>query len=435
MHCRSCELVVEKNLKSIPGVLNASVDHKKGFANVQYDGPEPARPALESAIRESGYTLTDTPVARAAWISLDLDDWIDLGASFTVVALAFYALKTAGLFDISLSVGSAPGFASILLIGLVAGVSTCMAVIGGLVLSISARHSEMHPEATLVQKFRPHVFFNAGRLVSFALLGGAIGIMGSALQLSTITIGVITLLLGVVMLVLGLKLTELFPRFTASTFTLPAGIARWLGIHDDAEYTHAGAFITGALTFFLPCGFTQAMQLLAIASGSFVSGMLIMTVFALGTLPGLIGIGGITSLVKGQFAKYFYKGAAVIVIALAYLNITAGAALLGIQIPAFGRTEAVPVEIVDGVQIIRMEQTADGYKPDHIVIKKGIPVKWIVNSQYQYTCAAQFAVPSLSINSWLQSGDNEFTFTPEETGEIPFSCSMGMFRGTVTVIE
>lgn len=435
MHCRSCELVVEKNLKSIPGVLSASVDHKRGFASVKYEGAEPARGALESAVSKSGYTLTDTPAAKAPWVSWDYDNWVDLGASFTVVALAFFVLKWIGLFDISLSVGSAPGLASILLIGLVAGVSTCMAVIGGLVLSISARHAEVHPEASRMQKFRPHLFFNAGRLVSFALLGGTIGIVGSALHLSSVAIGVITLILGVVMLILGLKLTELFPRFTASTFTLPSGIARRLGIHENAEYSHTGAFITGALTFFLPCGFTQAMQLLAIASGSFVSGALIMTVFALGTLPGLIGIGGITSLVQGQFARYFYKGAAVIVIALAYINITAGAALLGIQTPSLSRAEAAPVEIVDGVQIIRMEQTADGYKPDHIVIKKGIPVKWIITSKYQYTCAAQFAAPSLGINSWLQSGDNEFEFTPDESGTIPFSCSMGMYRGTVTVVD
>ncbi|NCP77121.1 sulfite exporter TauE/SafE family protein [bacterium] len=42
---------------------------------------------------------------------------------------------------------------------------------------------------------------------------------------------------------------------------------------------------SGALTFFLPCGFTLAMQAYAITTGSFITGALTMMAFALGTAP------------------------------------------------------------------------------------------------------------------------------------------------------
>ncbi|MDR2416217.1 MAG: sulfite exporter TauE/SafE family protein [Candidatus Peribacteria bacterium] len=39
------------------------------------------------------------------------------------------------------------------------------------------------------------------------------------------------------------------------------------------------------MTFFVPCGFTFAMQLYAMQTGSFLSGGVVMLLFAVGTLP------------------------------------------------------------------------------------------------------------------------------------------------------
>jgi len=62
------------------------------------------------------------------------------------------------------------------------------------------------------------------------------------------------------------------------------------------------ASVVGALTFLLPCGFTQSMQLLALQSGSMWQGMLIMTAFALGTLPVLFGLGMGTKYIKDKIS-------------------------------------------------------------------------------------------------------------------------------------
>jgi len=71
------------------------------------------------------------------------------------------------------------------------------------------------------------------------------------------------------------------------------GLPKFLSkdIHNQERFTpKTSALITGALTFFLPCGFTFAMQVYAISTGNFIQGALVMGIFALGTLPGLLSI-------------------------------------------------------------------------------------------------------------------------------------------------
>lgn len=200
----------------------------------------------------------------------------------------------------------------------------------------------------------------------------------------------------------------------------------------------------GATTFFLPCGFTQAMQLFAMSTGSPLTGALTMGVFALGTAPGLLGVGGLTSVVKGGAARLFFKTAGVVVIMLALFNVSNGLNLLGVPqvLGAFttnassgNAVEDPNVKLVNGVQEVRMTQDSSGYSPNKFTIKKGIPVKWIVTSKDVYTCASSIVSQQLGIRKGLALGENIFEFTPTETGTVRFSCSMGMYTGSFNVVD
>jgi len=52
-----------------------------------------------------------------------------------------------------------------------------------------------------------------------------------------------------------------------------------------------------------------------------------------------------------------------------------------------------------------------------------------------YSCASSLVVPGYDINVQLKKGENIIEFTPRETGEIKFSCSMGMYRGKFIVVD
>jgi uncharacterized protein len=430
MHCVSCELLVGQELKKITGLSSVYVSQKRALAIVKY--PDTARINDEDiikAVQAAGYEVGNKQ--KLPWISRSPADYKDLARAGGIFFIIYLFIKWFNLFDLSFKVSNS-GVAVALLVGLVAGASTCMALIGGLVLGLSARHAEQHPEATPLQKFRPHIYFNTGRILGFAIFGGVIGLIGQAFKPSTNLLGFFTVIIGFIMIFFGLKLIEIFPALRDKNITLPSGIVRLFGLNKEVkEYNHKGATAIGALTFFLPCGFTQAMQLYAVSTGSFWQGMIIMGLFAIGTAPGLLGIGGLTSIFKGRKARLFFMTTGFVVILLGLVNIANGRQLFGKRADS-GAIVAIADQTA---QEARMTQLRNGYSPNIFTVKKGRPVKWIIKSTTTLSCAAYLVVPKYGISQSLRSGENTITFTPTETGEIPFSCSMGMYRGKFIVVD
>lgn len=435
MHCRSCEILIEDNIRSrVDGVKKVDVNYHKGLVKIYHDLQTLSDSQVRKAIENAGYSLGIG--FKEPFLSKDSMVYIELFFAGGILLLIYFLMKIFGVFNLSYGFSDSPGLVVVVLIGLTAGISTCMALVGGIVLGISVRHATLHPEATPAQKFRPHLFFNAGRLVSYALLGGVIGLVGSAFRFSSPVLGTLIVLVGMVMLFLGLKLIEIFPRL--KSFALPKGISRLFGVgRETKEYSHRDSFFSGAATFFLPCGFTQAMQLYAVSTGSFSRGALIMGLFALGTMPGLLGIGGITSSIKGWFKGYFFKFAGLIVIVLGILNISYGYNLTGIvlNLPSTPKQQEVSGTFEDGKQVVKITQYGNGYSPNRVTVKVGIPVKLLVNATNLYSCSASFVVPKYNIFTSLQDGINIIEFTPTSTGPVKFSCSMGMYTGVINVIN
>ncbi|MHB8903999.1 MAG: urease accessory protein UreH domain-containing protein [Patescibacteria group bacterium] len=444
MHCRSCEILIEDKLKEVSRVKSAELNYKTGEATIYYHGEEaPQKHLLNEAITDAGYEIGRSE--ELPFFSRNGQEYYNLGIAFLVLMILYFGLNLFGLTSINLSPDlNSPSFGIIILIGLVAGFSTCMAMVGGLSLGLSTKFAENHPSATPAEKFRPHIFFVLGRVLGYALLGGILGMLGTVLKFSPLVNGIITLAVGLVMLIMGLQLINIFPRLSKFKLTLPKNIARIFGIsRKNKEYSHKNSMMLGALTFFLPCGFTQAMQLYAISTGSFSSGAFIMGMFALGTAPGLLSIGGVTSLVRGSFKEGFFKVAGLAVIFFALFNLNNGYTLASINIGNLSSqsssseaTNSDPnVTLENGVQVVRMTEGNSGYSPNKFSIKKGVPVKWIIDAKAPYSCASSIIVPSLNISKTLKAGENIIEFTPDKVGRIPFSCSMGMYTGVFNVYD
>lgn len=441
MHCRSCELLLEEKFSQIEQVEKSDVNYRRGLAEIYYTKQKPASKDLAEAVIAAGYEVGETE--KAGFFSRNLRDYQELLWAIATVFVAFGALKFFGITDlVNFNFGMRQAsYGMVALIGLVAGFSSCMALIGGLVLGLSAKHVEKHPEATVSQKFRPHLFFNLGRIGGYALLGGLLGMLGSIFQLSTLLTSFLTLFAGAVMLFVGLQLIAIFPRLNSWKLALPKGLAKFFGRNrHQAEYNHKNSMLVGALTFFLPCGFTQAMQIYAVASGSFLSGAIIMGLFALGTAPGLLAIGGLTAVLKGLTARKFFKIAGVVVIMFAFFNLANSLTLAGINLGGKGKAvnpnyQDPNVRLVNGVQVVKMTENYAGYSPNEFTIKAGVPVEWIVDVKAPYSCAASLIVPKLNIRKNLTAGQNIIKFIANEAGKIPFSCGMGMYTGVFNVAD
>lgn len=244
----------------------------------------------------------------------------------TALICAFVFLQSLGL--VHLVGGGEIGYGAIFLIGIIASLSTCMAVVGGIVLTLSATFAREGGG------FVPQFYFHIGRLGGFFILGGMIGILGTAFTLNaSMTFG-LNLVIGLVMLILGGKLLGI-PFFTEMRISFPkvfrSHVERTLALN-----TSITPLLVGIATFFMPCGFTQSMQLYTLSTGSFMEGGLTMLVFALGTLPmlALMSVGSV-SLAESRYASLFYKTAGLIVLAFALLNIINSFVIIGLIKPVF----------------------------------------------------------------------------------------------------
>ncbi|WP_244906712.1 cupredoxin domain-containing protein [Neobacillus soli] len=98
------------------------------------------------------------------------------------------------------------------------------------------------------------------------------------------------------------------------------------------------------------------------------------------------------------------------------------------------RASASKATMKDGVQVVNMTANVTSYTPNTLYVKKGIPVKLVVNAEQLTGCNSTIVIPDMNIEQKLQAGKNIIEFTPVNE-EIPFSCWMGMKRGIIKAIN
>jgi sulfite exporter TauE/SafE len=287
---------------------------------------------------------------------------------------------------------------------------------------------------------RPQLVFNAGRVVGFAILGALLGGLGSTMSLPTRIMAVLVLAVAVVMFLLGVRLTGVSPRMAAWSPRLPGGLGRAIGLDSAPEgsYSHARTALVGAATFFLPCGFTQAVQIYALSTASPLVGGAVMAVFALGTTPGLLALAAVPELTSGRRQATVLRVVGVVVLAFAVLNATSGLQLLGLRTTsatAYGQTISDNVTVESGVQTVRMTQVADGYEPADTVLYAGMPTTWLIEGTSQLYCSAFMRVPALGLDVTIAPGANTVDLPALDAGVVPFTCVMGMYSGNLVAID
>ncbi len=443
MTCASCEVILERKLKKSNLVSKARVNRAKETLEV-YCKDSTELEDLQALLSGTEYFLIaedtiDNPV-RPAFIVKNKKKYAEIAAVLLFMAAAYFILTQFDLLPKGIGVTENMSYGFVFLIGLVAATSTCLAVAGGLLLAVANKYNEANPHLTAQQRFRPHISFNIGRLVSYAILGAAIGALGSVLTLSSTASGIITLAASALMIIMGLQLLQISPWLSKIQLKMPKSVAHKLFDSSQGENSGmVGAFLFGASTFFLPCGFTQALQLYVLGRGDPFTGMMVMFIFALGTLPSLIGVGALSSFSKGKTKQYFTTFSAVLVIVLGIFNISPGLVLVGasgdFSLP-FVQGQSLELgseEIFAGngelpeKQIVELEVRGLDYFPAEFTIQKGVPVEWQIDGSAAVGCAQIISIPALGITEQLPQDESlTITFTPEESGRLIFSCGMGM---------
>ena len=191
----------------------------------------------------------------------------------------------------------------------------------------------------------------------------------------------------------------------------------------------------------IACGPLQAIYVMAAGTGSAIEGAKSLFVFGAGTLPVMLGFGLVTGYVSGRATRKILFASGIVVMILGAIMINRGLSLSGSGLDASslvawglaGENKGGAVEMKDGYQIIRMDVTRYGWEPDRFVLKKGVPVRWIITGKEINSCNNAIVVPDYGLNFRIKQGEQVIEFTPDKEGTISWSCWMGMIPGTFLV--
>ncbi len=313
MHCASCVLLTEHELADVPGITKVKASLQKHqvevTGNFGEQTSEELLAVLDPIMVKHGYSLAhERQIQKVKWSEFSTA----LPVAGIFIAL-FIMLQKLGI--VNLVGGGDVGYPTVFLIGIIASLSTCMAVVGGLVLSVSASFAKEG------DKVRPQIVFHIGRLVSFFVLGGVIGALGTVFHLGSTGMLILGIFVALVMLILGVNLLDIFSWTKKLQPTMPRFISQHLLQIKKVNHTLT-PLLVGIVTFFLPCGFTQSMQIYSLTTGSYLGGAMTMFVFALGTLPALALLSFASLGIKGKTQSgVFFKTAGLIVIFFAAFNL------------------------------------------------------------------------------------------------------------------
>ncbi len=342
----------------------------------------------------------------------------------------------------------------IFLTGLTTGGLTCAAMQGGLLASIIANQKKQQVSKGFgLDDWGPVTAFLSTKLVAHIILGILLGLLGSVVELSLNARLAFQAFAAFFMFATAMNLLEVHPIFRYVCLTPPKFIYKFIKKEQVGSLLFAPA-IFGVLTVFIPCGVTQAMAVLAINSGSWIQGGLIMGAFVAGTIPmfSLIGIG--TAKLSEVWRRDFLRIASVVLIFMALqslngiltvINSPYSLQRLGPKIvrllPPYDKTsnnkQADPNVLVEnGIQKVTLSIANNGYSPRYFRVKSGTPVELTLATNGEvYSCATAFTFKAFDIYDVLKPVDTKVhKFTPTKVGLYTFSCSMGMYSGTMEVI-
>ncbi|MEV6524503.1 sulfite exporter TauE/SafE family protein [Longispora sp. NPDC051575] len=361
---------------------------------------------------------------------------------------------------------------AVLITGLFAGGVSCAAVQGGLLAGLVARQRSAtaittaitaknkdlsHPVpaprtgwARLGDDLAPVGGFLAGKLVSHALLGAALGALGSVVQLSVGLRTMAQVAAGVLVVAFGLAQLGV-PGFKGLVIEVPASWSRFVRGRARSASMFAPTLL-GLATVAVPCGVTLSVEALALTSGSPLAGAAIMAVFVAGTSPLFALLGYLARRAATAWRGRLAMATGLIVVALGLYTLNGGLELMGSPLAAsnlsrvmglspqpvtaaLAPADAASVTVADGRQTVMVTARTGSYSPANIEIASGVPTTLIVRSEDAEGCVRAFVIPSRNKEVILPvRGDTPIDLGILKPGRLKYSCGMGMYTGALTIV-
>ncbi|MCR5556547.1 MAG: sulfite exporter TauE/SafE family protein [Butyrivibrio sp.] len=450
MTCISCQTKIEKALSSVKGVTKAKVNYSQGTADVEYDENKTDEKKLIQAVEKLDYKVISSGGKANQG---GLNTW----GILVIIAALYYLIQSLGLLNHLVPgklADSSMGYGMLFLIGILTSVH-CIAMCGGIGIS------QAIPKKDGRETFLPNLLYNLGRVCSYTTIGFVFGLIGSVIGggapvgVPVSIQGILKIVAGLFMVIMGINMLGIFPGLRKLTIHTPASVAR---IIDEKRKTAKGPFVIGLFNGLMPCGPLQAMWIVAFATASPVAGALSMFMFSLGTVPLMLGLGSVVSILGKKFTRQVMKVGAILVVVLGLSMLRQGVALGAMQ-PVVGNdcdvvvakdTTETTEEVIENNTGAKAEELPQGDENMQIVnstlergtypeitVQAGVPVRWVIDAPEGNIngCNAVMIINDYGIQHAFEAGENIIEFTPEKSGVVNYSCWMGMIYGKINVVD
>lgn len=304
----------------------------------------------------------------------------------------------------------------------------CISMCGGIILTGS-----IGIDKNKTKNVKAMLLYNVGRIISYTGIGAIAGGFGGFISLTGFFKGALPIVAGILMIVMGLNFLGVFKK-------IKIGFS-FKKILDNKILKNKSnnMFIIGLMTGLFPCGPMQVIQFYSLATASVVKGALAMFIFAIGTLPVLFLFGVLSNFFNVKFTKIALKASSILIIIMGLLMISRGLALWEVKIDPSkiwtDNDKVITATVRQDEQILITEFTDKEFY--HVALKKGIPVKWIINMDKKYVgeCVSTIEIPEYDIKLELVEGENIITFTPEEEKEVIYNSWCGMLSNKITIYK
>jgi copper chaperone CopZ len=206
MHCTGCEETIENALRSLPGIQRVKADYVKRTVDVEFDAELIADVGIRAAIEKKGYEFDSAPAPAG---SLVRNGSIFLFFLLLVGGITFWGKSMVpGLVgEMSPNLGHAMLFS----IGFFTGFH-CIGMCGGFVVGYASVNGPRSAASTAIR----HLMYASGKTISYAVIGGTLGLLGSIVTFTPYMRGVISIAASIFVIIYGLKCWMCFRHFGAS---------------------------------------------------------------------------------------------------------------------------------------------------------------------------------------------------------------------------
>lgn len=419
IHCSHCIETITNELLKDPNIKNVKI--KKNIATITYED-NLSNTKIIKTLKSIGYFTKDAYISdnhKDLETKIKLKEFILILGSILLLGLSIEKICGYNIFNVIPTIDTNITYGMLFVTGLLTSIH-CISMCGAINLIAFVEKNNTSKRKILLNSG----LYNLGRVISYTILGGIVGALGSVFKISSTISGFIILICAIVMLLISLNMLGLID------FHLPK-----ISFFKKRKLSK-NAFLIGLLNGFMPCGPLQAMQVYALATGSFFKGALSMFLFSLGTVPLMLGLGLFYNLFQGRKKILLNKIAATLIMILSITMLNRGLLSLNIDLSSLLNNSTYEVATLnDDYQLIEFNLSYNSYQD--IQVKKDIPVKIIIHVEEKYLtgCNNEIIIPEFNINKKLEVGDNIIEFIPTKTGVFTYTCWMQMLKNNIKVVS